>query len=222
MFLGTIFYRVTLSVRFIRHSKNWWIRHGNRSYSSSKRRIPKFFCSTDCNLLLLMENDAISSILISRLNLERSRKMSSMLSRTSTSVLGTSSELASLTDFTTPCNPNQFRLFTGGENAAAAYLIGNTGYWTHDTQGAHFHCAVTITGEFMRSSDDKTLFLLAAYALLRAMPQSGIEESCRTLQEIFDYHSIRPLALLPAPTLPKMKAKLRAPIKQNGFRIEAE
>jgi hypothetical protein len=113
-------------------------------------------------------------------------------------------------------------VFTEDKGATSFYTIGSTGYWSHDTQDAHFQYAVTITGEFNRPPADATLFLLAAYSLLHAMPQSGLEESCRVLNEIFEYHSFRPLALLPQPSPPRVKAKLRAPTKQNSFRIEAE
>ena len=79
-----------------------------------------------------------------------------------------------------------------------------------------------ITGEAMRRPDDATLYLIAAYSLLQAMPQSGLEESCRVLSEIFEYHIFRPLSVLAAPALPRMKAKLRPTTKQSGFQIEAE
>ena len=148
--------------------------------------------------------------------------MRPMHSDTSTNVPGTSSALALQTDYTMPCNPNQDRPFTGEENAATVYVVGNTGYWSRDTQDAHFQGAVTVTGEFLRPPDNATLFLIAAYSLLQAMPQSGLEESCRALNEIFEYHTFRPLAVLRTPALPRMKAKLRPMIKQSGFQIEAE
>ena len=106
--------------------------------------------------------------------------------------------------------------------AIDTYAAGNTGFWSRDTRDAHFHGTVTLTGEFLRPPDNATLFLLAAYSLLQAMPQSGLEESCRALNEIFEYHTFRPLAVLPPPALPRMKAKLRPTTKQSGFQIEAE
>lgn len=105
---------------------------------------------------------------------------------------------------------------------ATIYAVGNTGYWTRDTRDAHFQCAITVTGEAARSPEDATLLLFAAYSLLQVMPRPGLEESFRALSEIFEYHSFRPSALLPPTALPRVRAKLKAPIKQNSFRIEAE
>lgn len=120
------------------------------------------------------------------------------------------------------CSPSQSNLLVLDGPTGNIYVAGNTGFWTRDTETARFTCSVTLTGEATRPPDEATLFLLAAYSLLQVMPQSGLEESYRVLNEIFEYHSFRPLAILPAPTLPRMKAKLRPAIKQNGFQIEAE
>jgi hypothetical protein len=108
-------------------------------------------------------------------------------------------------------------------NSRTVYGVDrNTGHWYHDTQDAHFQFAVTLTGESNRAPSSETVYFLLACALLKAMPQSGLEESCRVLNEVFEYHSFRPLALLPAPVLPRIKAKLRPAIKQSGFQIESE
>lgn len=87
---------------------------------------------------------------------------------------------------------------------------------------AQFTWAVTRTGETAQPPDQATLYLLAAYTLLHAMPLDGLQESWRALGEIFEYHTFRPLTLLPSPALPRMKAKMRPATKQSGFRIEAE
>jgi len=101
-------------------------------------------------------------------------------------------------------------------------VVGNTGHWYHDTQDAHFQFAATLTGEANRPPTRETVYFLLACALLKAMPQSGLEESCRVLNEVFEYHAFRPLALLSPPVLPRIKAKLRPAIKQSGFQIEVE
>jgi len=113
-------------------------------------------------------------------------------------------------------------LLTEEKSVPTYGVIGNTGYWVHDTQDAHFQFAVTRTGDANRPPTNEAWYLLLAYSLLKAMPQSGLEESCRILNEVFEYHSFRPLALLPPPALPRIKAKLRPAIKQSGFQIEAE
>lgn len=79
-----------------------------------------------------------------------------------------------------------------------------------------------ITGEASRPSQDSTYYLLAAYWLLQAMPQSGLEEACQALNEVFEYHLHRSLKVLPRPAEPRVKAKLKPIIKQDSFRIEAE
>jgi hypothetical protein len=121
-----------------------------------------------------------------------------------------------------PCSPSQFEHVPFGVFAGAPYIVGNTGYWLRDTDDARFQSSITITGEAGETPEAATLYLFAAYSLLQAMPRSGLEESYRILNEIFEYHSYRPLTLLPPASSPRVKAKLRAPIKQNSFRVEAE
>lgn len=128
----------------------------------------------------------------------------------------------------TPCDQKQYSALTGEPFAAISewygnsYLAGNTGFWIRTTPDAQFRCAVTLTGEPARAPQQATMFLLAAVALLQAMPESGLEESWRALNEIFEHHTYRPLALLAAPALAQIRAKLKPTVRQHSFRIADE
>jgi hypothetical protein len=139
--------------------------------------------------------------------------MRSMSSDISIDAHGIFSALASKIDCTTP--EIAFPMVTG-------CLQGDTGTWIRNTTDAQFQSAVTITGEAMQPPGQATMYLLAAFALLHAMPQSGLEESWQALQDIFEHHSYRPLALLTHPAGTRIKAKLKPTIRQTSFRIAEE
>jgi hypothetical protein len=146
-----------------------------------------------------------------------------MPSNTSTSDLGTSSGLALQIDFTKLCSQIQLASqVVSPSPSGSIFMVGGTRLGTRETKDAQFTWAVTRTGETTQPPDEATLYLLAAYILLHAMPQPGLQESCRALGEIFEYHTFRPLTLLPPSALPRMKAKMRPATKQSGFQIEAE
>jgi hypothetical protein len=103
-----------------------------------------------------------------------------------------------------------------------ALVSGNTGFWGHKTQDAQFFGSVTVTGEAAEQPAKETVFLLIAYSLLRAMPKDGLEETCQSLKDIFEFHSEPSRNVLPAPPARRLKVKLRQPVVQSGFRIEED
>lgn len=92
-----------------------------------------------------------------------------------------------------------------------------TQYWYRDMKDARIHLGVTLTGEPDKPLREETMFLFAAFSLLHAMPESGLEEACQSLYGIYEYHAVRPLKLLSAPRFAHMKAKVKPAIKQPSF-----
>ena len=150
--------------------------------------------------------------------------MSSMPSITSIRDLGTSSAHALPTNSMTPCYPGSFdKISIGmGLHSGLALVTGDTGYWSHETADAQFMGTVTVTGEVSGHLKLDTMYLLVAYSLLRAMPQEGLEETCQSLKDIFEFYSIRSQKVLPSPSVQRVKARLRPPVKRSGFRIEED
>lgn len=92
-----------------------------------------------------------------------------------------------------------------------------TQYWYRDMKDARIHLGVTLTGEPDKPIRDETMFLCAAFSLLQAMPESGLEEACLSLYNIYEYHAVRPLKLLSAPQFALLKAKVKPVIQQPSF-----
>jgi hypothetical protein len=107
-------------------------------------------------------------------------------------------------------------------SSEGAFVTGNTGFWGHKTQDAQFFGSVTVTGETAEQPTKETVYLLIAYSLLRAMPKDGLEETCQSLKDIFEFHSERSRKVIPAPSSKRLKVKLRQPIIQSRFRIEED
>lgn len=107
-------------------------------------------------------------------------------------------------------------------NPEGAFATGNTGFWGHNTQDAQFFGAVTVTGEAAEQPTKETVYLLMAYSFLRAMPKDGLEETCQSLKDIFEFYLERSRKVLPAPPARRLRVSLRQPVIQSGFRIEED
>jgi len=150
--------------------------------------------------------------------------MSTMPSATSISGLGFSSALALQTNSMRQCLPSASDAigFVMEPKSSFAFATGNTGSWGHETSDAQFSNSVTVTGETSEQLTLETMYLLVAYSLLRAMPNDGLEETCQSLRDIFEFHSERSRKAISSPPTRRLKVKLRQPVIQSGFRIEED